>query len=120
MKTLGGFLFLLPHISATMLLLWAIAIVGSYFYVKGLSDQKTDSFECGFENTSLGDAQLRFKNATVLAFLLVYDLELLLLLPISFNIGAGIVSKLPILLILGTILYTCIWDIETGTLEYEN
>jgi NADH:ubiquinone oxidoreductase subunit 3 (subunit A) len=51
---------------------------------------------------------------------LLYDLELLLLLPISFNIVFLKTNILAIVLLLGVLFYTCIWDIETKTLEYEN
>jgi NADH:ubiquinone oxidoreductase subunit 3 (subunit A) len=120
MKTLTSFIFILPHAVAVMSLLWLLSFIGSYFYEKSDNLHKTESFECGFENTTFGDVQLQFKNITVLAFLLIYDLELLLLLPISFNIGflGGLFT--PTLLILATIIYTCIWDLETNTLEYEN
>jgi len=103
-----------------MCLLWAIAEAGQLFYEKDENLDKNDSFECGFENTTLGDQQLNFKNIIIFSFLLLYDLELLLLLPVSFNIIFFQTNTTPILLLLGTLFYTCIWDIETKTLEYEN
>lgn len=108
MKSFISFLYILPNIGIVMLLLWALALLGSFTYTKAVNDDKEESFECGFENTTAGDPQLRFKNSTVMAFLLVYDLELLLLLPISFNISILCTSWEYVLLILAVIIYTCI------------
>lgn len=113
-------MYLLPNITSVMLLLWFLAWLGSFTYTKAINNEKEEPFECGFENTTSGDAQIRFKNSTVMAFLLVYDLELLLLLPISFNIQTlGNLIDF-VFLVLAVIIYTCIWDIETNTLEFEN
>ena len=102
-----------------MLLLWSLSTIGSYFYEKNDTSDKTDSFECGFENTTVGDQQLNFKNIIIFSFLLLYDIELLLLLPISFNVIFFKTNTLAVISLLYILFYTCILDIETKTLEYE-
>jgi len=56
-----------------------------------------------------------------MSFLILYDIELLLLLPISFNINYALTSGLyQTILVLFLIIMTCAMDLELDTLEYDN
>lgn len=121
MRALLSFIVIIPFVTLVSLLFWLLTLFGGYFYNKEDSAAKTENFECGFENTTLGEGQIDFKNSIVFAFLILYDVELLLLLPTSFNIfltkQLGIYS---LILVLTVITITCVLDAETGTLEYDN
>lgn len=54
-------------------------------------------------------------------FLVLYEVELLLLLPIAFN-SVTVTKTAPavIVSVLFVIVYTCLLDVETGAIEYEN
>lgn len=102
-------------------LFWALTLVGQHFLSKEDATSKKENFECGFENISVGENQLDFKNTVVLSFLIIYDIELLLLLPVSFNIFyISHSGAYELLLILITVVGTCLIDVESGTLEYDN
>lgn len=117
-------LLILVFVSANVVLvsttLWIISYLGQTQYTPSDNIDKNENFECGFDNTSIGDNQMNFKNIIVFSFLIVYDIELLVLLPISFNILSVGYYIYAVLFIIATIMYTCIFDIESKTLEYDN
>lgn len=108
------------NVIGVSMLLWGISLLGKPFNQPDVNIDKQTNFECGFENTSMGDGSVIFKGSIVFMFLLVYDLELLLLMPIAMNAALLPQVIYPAMLILCTIAYTCWADIEMKTLEYDN
>ena len=88
MNNIITLLFLVPHVIAISFLFWGLTQVGQYFIKKEDSVDKEEGFECGFENTSLGEENTDFKQDIIIFFLLAYDIELIMILPVSFNIFA--------------------------------
>jgi len=120
MKSVLSYLFIISNVVFVSILFWLLITAGQIFYISEDNLDKKENFECGFSNTSIGDNQLNFKNTIVFSFLLVYDIELLLLLPTAFNVFYIKFFIYQALLILFFIIYTCILDIEAKTLEYDN
>ena len=121
MNKLISFSLIIPHVVFVTTLFWVLTLVGQYFYKPEDSVHKKENFECGFENTTIGESQIDFKNSIVMSFLILYDIELLLLLPISFNINYALTSGLyQTILVLFLIIMTCAMDLELDTLEYDN
>ena len=81
-------LFLVPHVIAISFLFWGLTQVGQYFLKKEDSVGKEDGLRCGVENTSLGEENTDFKQNIIIFFLLAYDIGLIMVLPVSFNIFA--------------------------------
>lgn len=121
MKRSLSFLFIIPNVVLVTTLFWFLTTIGQYFYKKEDSSSKKENFECGFENTALGESQINFKNSTVLSFLVLYDIELILVLPLSFNwhhvIDFGVYTLVAVLFV---VFGTCSIDLEVGTLEFDN
>lgn len=120
MKPVLSYLFILSNVIFISLFFWALITLGQITYINEDNLDKRENFECGFDNTSVGDNQMNFKNTIVFSFLLIYDIELLLLLPTAFNVFFIKFYLYQALLILFVIIYTCILDIEAKTLEYDN
>ena len=69
----------------------------------------------------MGESSIDFKNSIVMSFLVLYDIELLLLLPVSFSIDYSITHcAYQVIIIMTTVVVTCVIDLEAGTLEYDN
>lgn len=83
---------------------------------------KQESFECGFENITVGEAPKIYKNLPAFVFLIIYDVELLILLPLMLDITTSTTLNVVLMLlaIMATIIYTCLLDVELGAIEYEN
>lgn len=113
-------LFIFYNLILVSTLLWFVTLLGRFFYTSEDNIDKRQNFECGFENTSTGDNQVNFKMTIIFSFLIVYEIELLLLLPLTFNILYSTWYLYQVLFIIVAIVYTCIWDIEANTLEYDN
>ena len=121
MKKIVSFLLIIPHVMFVTTLFWLLTTIGQYFYKKEDSASKKENFECGFENINMGEVSIDFKHSIVMSFLILYDIELLLLLPLSFDIVYVSTHGTYVLITtLVLILGTCLLDAETGTLEYDN
>ena len=121
MKKILSFLIIIPHVMFVTTLFWLLTTIGQYFYKKEDSASKKENFECGFENINMGEVSIDFKHSIVMSFLILYDIELLLLLPLSFDIVYVSTHGTYVLITtLVLILGTCLLDAETGTLEYDN
>ena len=122
MKRMLADFMLIPNILFITLLLWLLSFIGQYFYESEDNLDKNENLECGFENIELGESPINYKNLLVFIFLIIYDIELFLLLPLSFNVLYCTLSSniYCYLIILSIIIYTCLFDVETGILEYDN
>ena len=112
--------FLLVHAGIISALFLTISIVGSITYHNRQSQIKTQLFECGFENVNPLIYTSNNQIYVVAMFLLLYDAELLLLLPTSFQmynfysltaVGFGTIVLL--------VIITCYWDVYAFSLFYE-
>lgn len=111
---------IIPSLVFVSLTLWALSNLGRLYTKPTHSYSKIENFECGFDNTSRGLDVLFFKNKIAFCFLILYEVEFLLIIPTAFN--STIISLGDLLVIsttVGVVFYTCLLDSEAGSIEYE-
>lgn len=121
MKESFIFFLIISNAAFVSTIFWIISILGKHTYSAEPNKDKRESFECGFENNSKGYVSVHSKNTMAFIFLIIYEIEFLILLPVSFNvISLSVVSKLFSFFIILTIMYTCLLDVEFESLSYDN
>lgn len=102
-------------------LLWFITLIPNHFKNNNNYEAKEETYECGFKNTYKTNLQTKVKVSAVLAFLIVYEIEMFFFVPAVLN---GPVLTLQSLGVLATIILvlvlTCVIDKRLGTLEFLN
>jgi len=121
MNTFIANLFIVPQLILTSILLWTLSFVGRFKIHNYPNKNKVENFECGFDNTSRGVDNFFYKNKVAFCFLILYEIEFLLLLPAAFNsVHIGTTSAATLLAVSAAVLYTCVWDSETDSITYDN
>lgn len=96
-----------------------LSILGSLYYTKYMSLNKIEFFECGFESTSPITQGSTNQIIAVAMFMLVYDVELVLLLPVLFFLNTGVyVISTALTLILLMVILSCVWDTYSDAIHY--
>lgn len=118
---MSNFFFIIIFFNCILvsILLWLITFVGSYFFtVKNNNLQKTN-FECGFFTVNKNILQINLNFFTSAIFLLLYDLEFILLIPFFFNFFLiNIYYKLIVFLFLIVLIVTLLFDIESNSINW--
>jgi NADH:ubiquinone oxidoreductase subunit 3 (subunit A) len=60
--------------------------VGEFFFKKKNHTTKRNFYECGFKSTTDINLQINFNFSMICVFLILYDIEFTLLIPIFFNL----------------------------------
>ena len=118
---MGDFFFYFAVINCIVVstLLWLITFLGSFLYTTKHDQNREVHFECGFfsVNKLVPAYNLNFVVSAI--FLLLYDIEFLLLIPYIFNI-VFITNTLFYLcsLLVFVILFSLLLDIESKSIKW--
>ncbi len=82
----GAFtILLLQHVLIFSCIFWVLTWIGEYFYKKKNHSSKRNFYECGFKSTSDINIQINLNFSILCVFLILYDVEFTLLLPLFLN-----------------------------------
>lgn len=100
-------------------LLWFITFLGSYLYTTKQDLSREVHFECGFfsMNKMIPAYNLNFVISAI--FLILYDIELVLLIPYFFNLYAlNGDAQIGFLIFFASIIFSLLIDVETNTIKW--
>lgn len=109
------------NVALVSTLLWAITILPNHFKNQTTYEAKEETYECGFKNTYKLGQKTKIKVSTILAFLVLYEVEMFFFVPAALN-GPVITYQVgPVIAItLAVLVITCVIDKRLGTLEFLN
>lgn len=101
-------------------LFWAITFLGSFFYEKKENLNQNEFYECGFKSINNINFSLNLGIFITMVFVILYDVEILFLVPFLLNnLSLDFFNLLNILFLYLCILYTFIIDLYSGTIKWE-
>jgi NADH:ubiquinone oxidoreductase subunit 3 (subunit A) len=107
------------HAGIVSFLFWGLSALGLAFYFKDKTTAKKNQFECGFDNTTPRHLTSSNQLLPTALFMLLYDVELLFLLPIIFfHNETTAISGLIGLVIISAVAISCVWDTISGAIYY--
>jgi NADH:ubiquinone oxidoreductase subunit 3 (subunit A) len=79
-------IYLLQNILLFGLIFWVLTWGAEYFYTKKNHLTKKQFYECGFKSNAELNIQINLNFPMLCVFLILYDIEFTLLIPMLFNI----------------------------------
>lgn len=79
------FFFFLKNTLIVTILFWVLTEFGNFFFDRFEYKTREDYYECGFKTTSDLNFNLNYSFFVSAIFLIMYDIELVLLIPFLFN-----------------------------------
>lgn len=113
-------LFLVENIFIFTLIFWLLTWIGEYFFKKKNHKNKKKFYECGFKSISDINIQINFNFSLICVFLILYDIEFTLLIPILFNLYYISIFQYFILIIfIILIILSLIYDWQMNALNWQ-
>lgn len=101
------------------LLFWFLTFVGNFFFDRIEYKNREDFYECGFKTTSDLNFNLNFSFFISGLFLILYDIELIFLIPFLFNYELLSWNSVYSYIIFSLIIFfTLVIDVWTETVEW--
>lgn len=119
---MGGILvlFLIQNILLFCLIFWLLTWAGEYFFKKKSHKTKRNFYECGFKSTVDINIQINFNFALLCVFLLLYDIEFMLLVPLYFNLyNSGVFQFCILIIFVCFILLSLMYDWQMNALNWQ-
>lgn len=111
-------LFFLKNTIVVSFIFWLLTILGTKFFKKEENIHRHDFYECGFKTTQDLNLKLNFSFFFMSIFVVLYDVELVFLVPFLFNTTFFNTTSLSVVLFfIGVIFYTFVIDIITKVIE---
>lgn len=84
---MGGLLFFIIICNTLLFsfIFWLLTILSKYFYQDKYSNYKLNFYECGFKSISVIRLNISIQYCLIAIFLIIYDGEFLILMPLIFN-----------------------------------
>lgn len=112
-------IFFFKNTIIVSIVFWLLTIFGSLLFEKTEYKYKEDIYECGFKSTSDINFNLNYSFLISAIFLLIYDIELIFLIPFLFNYDIFNYNVLFIFFIfIFFIFLTLILDILTNSIKW--
>jgi len=100
-------------------ILWLITFCGSYTYNQQNDINRGVHFECGFFSINKIIPAYNFNFILSAVFLILYDIELLVLIPALFNIYAtDFLSLVHVFIFIFFLVFSLVIDIESNTVKW--
>lgn len=113
------FLFFASNFLLIVFLFWLITFLGSFFYEKKENLNQNEFYECGFKSINNVNFSLNFGIFVTMIFVILYDIELLFLVPFLVNsTSVNLFGLLNILILYISILYTFIVDVYSEVVKW--
>ena len=99
---------------------WALTFIFKYYYSSKNYNYKLNFYECGFKSLSNIKVQYNVNFTLIILFLLIYDGEFLILVPIALNINIlNFISLLLLFVFLMLLIFTLLFDYVFNSLEWQ-
>ncbi len=99
---------------------WLLTFLFKYFYSNYNFNYKLNFYECGFKSLTNIKIQYNINFILIVLFILIYDGEFLLLIPVGLNVSVLNFSSVMILLLfLLLLIFTLIFDLIYNSLEWQ-
>lgn len=113
-------LFLIQNIILFTFIFWFLTVVGEFFFKKKNHTTKKNFYECGFKTNTDINIQMNFNFCLISVFLILYDIEFTLLIPVFFNIFyINMFQFLLIIVFIALILTSLIYDWKMNALNWQ-
>ena len=112
--------YLILHAFFFSLIFWIITFALKFYYSNKSFEYKLNFYECGFKSLTNVKVQYNINFILIILFLLIYDGEFLILIPLALNIS--IVSFPSIFLFIFFIYFliiTILYDLIYNSLEWQ-
>lgn len=99
---------------------WLLTFIFKYYYSNKNFNYKLNFYECGFKSLNNIKIQYNINFTLIMLFLLIYDGEFLILVPIALNINILNFTALFLLIVFILLLiFTLIFDYIFNSLEWQ-
>jgi len=113
-------LFLIQNIFLFSLIFWLLTWAGEFFYKKKNHATKRNFYECEFKSTTNVNIQINFNFSMICVFLILYDVEFTLLIPMFFNLYYMYVLQFFLLItFISLIILSLIYDWQMNALNWQ-
>jgi len=113
-------IYLLQNILLFGLIFWALTWGAEYFYTKKNHLTKQQFYECGFKANTELNIQINLNFPMLCVFLILYDIEFTLLIPLLFNItNVTLVECLIVIVFILLIIFSLVYDWQFNSLSWQ-
>lgn len=99
---------------------WALTFIFKFYYSNKNSNYKLNFYECGFKSLNNIKIQYNINFTLIILFLLIYDGEFLILVPVALNINIlNFISLMLLLLFILLLVFTLMFDYVFNSLEWQ-
>ena len=111
---------MLQNIFLFVCIFWLLTWIGEYFYTRKDHVSKKQFYECGFKTITDVDIQLNMNFSILCLFLILYDVEFVLLIPIFFNFESiTIFSYFVLIIFISLIILSLLYDWQMNALNWQ-
>lgn len=102
------------------IIFWILTFVFKYYYSNKNFNYKLNFYECGFKSLNNIKIQYNINFILIILFLLIYDGEFLILIPLALNITIlNFVSVFILICFLLLLIFTLVFDLIYNSLEWQ-
>jgi len=99
---------------------WILTFIFKYYYSNKNFNYKLNFYECGFKSLNNIKIQYNINFILIMLFLLIYDGEFLILIPVALNINILNFSSIMVLIFfIFLLIFTLIFDLIYNSLEWQ-
>ena len=113
-------LFILSNIIIFCVIFWLLTSITEIFFKKKEHYSKRDFYECGFKSISDINIQINLNFSILCIFLILYDIELIYLVPFLFNTNINSVIEILVLFIFIVMInLSLLFDYKNNSLNWQ-
>lgn len=113
-------LLLVQNVFIFSCIFWLLTWVGEYFFKKKNHNSKKNFYECGFKSTTDVNIQINLNFSMLCVFLILYDIEFAMLIPVFFNFSfLSNTSFFVLILFILIIVISLIYDWQMNALNWQ-
>jgi len=117
----GSFGLIIINAVLFSFIFWILTFVFKFYYSNKTYNYKLNFYECGFKSLTNIKIQYTINFTLIMLFLLIYDGEFLILIPLALNISILTLNSLILLLIfILFLIVTLLMDYVYNSLEWQN
>jgi NADH:ubiquinone oxidoreductase subunit 3 (subunit A) len=112
--------FMVINICLFCLIFWVLTILGEKYYKKKEHTSKKQFYECGFRSLSGNKIGINLNFTLLAIFLILYDVEFLVIYPVLFNFWSiTFVQYVFFLIFISFIILSLYYDFQVNALSWQ-
>jgi len=119
---MGGILvlFFIQNVLIFSIIFWLLTFLGEYFFKGKNHKTKKNFYECGFKSVNDIDLQFNFNFLIICVFLVLYDIEFILMMPFLVNLYyVNFFSLIVFLTFFILIIISLLYDWQANALNWQ-